>query len=78
MKIWWMSKKHIQINATMKWIVLKGNAGERYTAVLIWWNMWIYYWWKKNVIAERKKPWTKQCITTEMGQLWHGNVEHER
>lgn len=27
---------------------------------------------------QEKKPWTKQCITTEMGQLWHGNVEHER
>lgn len=61
----------------MKWIVLlKGNTGKRYTAVLFWWNMWIKYWWKKNVIAAKKKPWTKQCIS--MGQLWHRNAEHER
>lgn len=66
----------------MKWIVLlKGNTGKRYTAVLFWWNMWIKYWWKKNVIAAKKKTMNKtmhNCISIEMGQLWHRNAEHER
>lgn len=33
---------------------------------------------EKCYSCEEKKPWTKQCISIEMGQLWHRNAEHER
>lgn len=54
----------------MKWIVLlKGNTGKRYTAVLFWWNMWIRYWWKKNVIAAKKKTMNKTMHINRNGTV---------